>query len=363
MLILGLTDPEGNRKVCRCGLSSACGKTNLAMLVPPGSFIEAGWKVETIGDDIAWLKFGDDGRLYAVNPEAGFFGVAPLTSDETNPNALASCRANTLFTNVALLPDNTVWWEGLCDPPAEATDWKGNPWTPESEGPGGSPQQSFYRSGVAVSVHFSRLGVSRGSADFGHHFRGRRSSTTPLVYQARSWQHGTYVGATMTSEKTAPGVGGLGELRHDPMSMLPFWGTTWPTTGSTGLGMSGNGVAKTSPRCFSQRVSRADESGSWLWPGFGENFRVLKWIVDRVGGGATRWRARSGGCRPGRALGFDELGIGDAAGEACWEIKFPRSGLPKRTSGASILPGSVRSCRPAIREENDALNTRLQSSD
>ncbi len=359
MLILGLTDPDGNKTYVAAAFPSACGKTNLAMLVPPASFVEAGWSVETIGDDIAWLKFGEDGRLYAVNPEYGFFGVAPGTSDETNPNALASCAANTLFTNVALKPDNTVWWEGLCEAPAEATDWKGNPWTPDSDVPAAHPNSRFTAPASqcpCISPDWESPGGVPISAII---FGGRRSSTTPLVYQARSWQHGTYIGATMTSEKTAAAVGGLGELRHDPMAMLPFCGYHMADYWQHWLDIGERGGDKM-PGVFHVNWFRRDEAGNWLWPGFGENMRVLKWIVDRVGGEGDATENAIGWLPTPEAVGFDELGLDAAASETLLDVDSG-AWLEEANERGDYLSGFGDKLPAAIRAENDDLISRLQS--
>ena len=361
MLILGLTDPQGNKSYVAAAFPSACGKTNLAMLVPPEAFAEAGWSVETIGDDIAWLKFGEDGRLYAINPEYGFFGVAPGTSDETNPNALASCRANTLFTNVALLPDNTIWWEGLSDPPAEATDWKGNPWTPESGVPAAHPNSRFTAPASqcpCISPDWeSPEGVPISAIIFG----GRRTSTSPLVYQARSWQHGTYIGATMTSEKTAAAVGGLGELRHDPMAMLPFCGYHMADYWQHWLEVGERGGDKM-PGVFHVNWFRQDGEGNWLWPGFGENMRVLAWIVERVGGGGDAVDSPIGWLPTPEAVGFDELGIAPEAAQALLEVN-PQEWLDEANERSEYLASFGEILPAAIARENQAMVERLQANE
>ena len=361
MLILGLTDPQGNKSYVAAAFPSACGKTNLAMLVPPETFTEAGWSVETIGDDIAWLKFGEDGRLYAINPEYGFFGVAPGTSAETNPNALDSCRANTLFTNVALLPDNTIWWEGLSDPPAEATDWKGNPWTPESDVPAAHPNSRFTAPASqcpCISPDWeSPEGVPISAIIFG----GRRTSTAPLVYQARSWQHGTYIGATMTSEKTAAAVGGLGELRHDPMAMLPFCGYHMADYWQHWLEVGERGGDKM-PGVFYVNWFRQDGEGNWLWPGFGENIRVLAWIVDRVGGGGDAVDSPIGWLPTPEAIGFDELGLTPEAAQALLEVN-PQEWLDEANERSVYLASFGEKLPAAIDQENQSLVERLQASE
>ncbi len=361
MLILGLTDPQGNKSYVAAAFPSACGKTNLAMLVPPETFTEAGWSVETVGDDIAWLKFGEDGRLYAINPEYGFFGVAPGTSAETNPNALASCRANTLFTNVALLPDNTIWWEGLSDPPAEATDWKGNPWTPESDVPAAHPNSRFTAPAgqcPCISPDWeSPEGVPISAIIFG----GRRTSTAPLVYQARSWQHGTYIGATMTSEKTAAAVGGLGELRHDPMAMLPFCGYHMADYWQHWLEVGERGGDKM-PGVFYVNWFRQDGEGNWLWPGFGENIRVLAWIVDRVGGGGDAVDSPIGWLPTPEAIGFDELGLTPEAAQALLEVN-PQEWLDEANERSEYLASFGEKLPAAIDQENQSLVERLQASE
>jgi phosphoenolpyruvate carboxykinase (GTP) len=307
MLILKLTSPEGETKYMAGAFPSACGKTNLSMMVPK---LE-GWKVETVGDDIAWMRFGADGRLYAINPEAGFFGVAPGTGPNTNPNAVKMLSKNTIFTNCALTDDGDAWWEGLTkEPPAHAIDWQGNEWTPDSDKPAAHPNARFTVSAAQAPSIAPEWEDPAGVPIDAIMFGGRRSTVVPLVTEAGDWDQGVFLGASMSSEKTAAAAGNVGELRFDPFAMLPFCGYNMADYFGYWLSLKGREGAQL-PRLFYVNWFRKDDGGKFIWPGFGDNIRVLAWMFARCDGKGEAEESLLGLVPAEGAIDTDGLGIGE----------------------------------------------------
>jgi len=355
MLILKLTSPDGRVKYLTGAFPSACGKTNLAMLIPTLS----DWTVETIGDDIAWMKFGEDGRLYAINPEYGFFGVAPNTGEKTNFNAMATIRANTIFTNCALTDDGDVWWEGMTEnPPAHAIDWHGNDWTPDSGEKAAHPNARFTTPASqdpAIAPEWEDpAGVPIDAMLFG----GRRASTVPLVYEAFDWEHGVFVGATMSSETTAAAAGKVGQLRFDPFAMLPFCGYNMADYFEHWLDIGRRAKPGTLPRIFHVNWFRKDEDGRFLWPGYGENSRVLEWIFRRCAGDADAHETALGLVPAGGDLYTGGLDVPASDLEAVLTVDDDelRAQLPQLEEHLAIFGGQLPG---EIRAQFEALKRRL----
>ena len=313
MLILKLTNPSGEFKYIAAAFPSACGKTNLAMLVPTIK----GWKAETIGDDICWMKFGKDGQLYAINPEAGFFGVAPGTGYDTNANAMHTLNANCIFTNTALTSDGDVWWEGMTDTkPARATDWRNNTWTPESETPAAHPNARFTAPASQCPSIAPEWQDPSGVPISAILFGGRRRTTVPLVTQAFDWDHGVFLGSIMASETTAAAGGAVGKFRFDPMAMLPFCGYNMADYFAHWLSLGAKSSAAKLPQIFFVNWFRRDNDGRFLWPGYGENSRVLKWVFERLTGNASADKTAIGFLPAANSLDVSGLNIGTAELEA-----------------------------------------------
>jgi phosphoenolpyruvate carboxykinase (GTP) len=353
MLILKLTSPEGKVKYVTGAFPSACGKTNLSMLVPT---LE-GWTVETIGDDIAWMKFGEDGRLYAVNPEAGFFGVAPGTDEKTNPNAMAAIRENTIFTNCALTDDGDIWWEGMGDPPAHAIDWHGKDWTPDSDTPAAHPNARFTVPADQTPSIAAEWEDPDGVPIDAFLFGGRRATVVPLVREAFSWEHGVFLGSTMSSEQTAAAFGTVGALRFDPFAMLPFCGYNMADYFAHWLEM-GQRDGVDLPRIFYVNWFRKDADGKFLWPGYGENSRVLEWIFRRCDGEAEAVETPIGHVPAPAALDTDGLDIAPGALQELLtvDVDAVRSELPQVQEHLAKFGDRLPA---AIREQLADLQRRL----
>ena len=340
MLILKLTSPEGNVKYVTGAFPSASGKTNLAMLIPT----LPGWRAETVGDDIAWMKFGDDGRLYAVNPEAGFFGVAPGTGEKTNPNAMATVARNSIFTNCAKTDDGDVWWEGMTDdPPDHAIDWHGNDWTPDSDDPAAHPNARFTVPAAQCPSIAPEWEDPKGVPIDAFLFGGRRATVVPLVTEGFDWEHGVFLGATMSVETTAAAAGEVGELRFDPMAMLPFCGYNMADYFGHWLRIGRERDPRKLPRIFLVNWFRKDGAGNFIWPGFGENSRVLEWIFRRCDGA-------------GKAV---ETPIGRVPARGDLDIEGLALSAEQIGELLSVSPDDLREQLPQVKEQLARFGDRL----
>lgn len=357
MLIVGVESPDGEVTYICGAFPSACGKTNLAMLVPPKSM--KGWKVHTVGDDIAWLRVGPDGRLWAINPEAGFFGVVPGTSSKTNLNATRMIQKNTIYTNVAMKADGTVWWEGHDDPPPKhATDWRGRPWTPNKGEPAAHPNSRFTVAAEQCPGLSPQWQDPQGVPITAILFGARRQKLVPLAYECFDWQHGTFLGATLASETTAAATGAVGVVRRDPMAMLPFCGYNMAEYWGHWISMAKR--ASKPPKIFRVNWFRRDEKGRFMWPGFGENLRVLHWIIERSKGAGKAEETPIGYLPAASALNRKGLGMSDGALKEL--LTVDREGWRANLKSQAEFFEKFGDRLPAgIREEHDALAKRLKA--
>jgi phosphoenolpyruvate carboxykinase (GTP) len=357
MLILGLTNPEGEKIYIAAAFPSACGKTNLAMMNPT----LPGWKLECVGDDIAWLRFGEDGRLWAINPEAGFFGVAPGTSMSSNPNAMLTLAKNSIFTNTGLTPDYDIWWEEMTDtPPASLTDWLRRPWTPDSDRKASHPNARFTTPAKQCPVISPEFEAQKGVPISAILFGGRRAGVIPLVNEALNWQHGVFLGSIMNSEKTAAAAGKVGELRFDPFAMLPFCGYNMGDYFAHWLKIGAKGAADKLPKLYYVNWFRKNEAGKFMWPGFGENSRVLKWVFERVTGKAEAKDTAIGRLPAPGALDTTGLDVPEAEMKKLlevdvdgWTEQLPAIKKHYEKFGAHLPKG--------LKDELEALEARLKT--
>jgi len=357
MLILKLTNDAGEMKYVAGAFPSACGKTNLAMLTPT----IPGWKVETIGDDICWMKFGSDGQLYAINPEAGFFGVAPGTSMQSNANAMYALESNSIFTNVGETDDGDVWWEEMSDePPAHLVDWKGNDWTPDSDTPAAHPNARFTAPASQCPVIADEWEDPKGVPISAILFGGRRATVVPLVTEALDWNHGTFIGTIIASEMTAAAFGTIGQLRRDPMAMLPFCGYNMADYWSHWLGIGKKEGAKL-PKIFYVNWFRKNEAGKFIWPGFGENSRVLKWVFERCNGSADAIDTPIGKMPTLDGIDFNGLGMNEA--DKANLLRVDVEGWLQELPGIEEYYDSFGNHLPEeLRQQIKALKKRLEST-